>query len=72
MNLTNYKKSTIYRVFETVKFEAARYGVNILGSEIIGLIPIQALVNTCEYYLGLDDFDASRIIEYRLMDILEK
>ncbi len=72
MNLTNYKKSAIYRVFETVKFEAKRYGIGVLGSEIIGLVPLQSLVDTCEYYLGLDDFNSDRIIEYKLMDILEK
>src|SRR6056297_1895562 len=53
MNLTDYTKTAIYRVFETVKMECKRYGVNVLGSEIIGLVPMAALVDTAEYYLGL-------------------
>lgn len=45
MNLTNYTKTSIYTVFETVRMEARRYGVNVMGSEIIGLVPLQALVD---------------------------
>ncbi|HOO32855.1 MAG TPA: glutamate formimidoyltransferase [Thermotogota bacterium] len=72
MNLTNFKRTSIYRAFELVKIEAKRYGVPVVGSEIIGLVPLQSIVDTTEYYLGLDDFDCNRVIEYQLMDILEK
>ncbi|NLV99531.1 MAG: glutamate formimidoyltransferase [Clostridiaceae bacterium] len=67
MNITDYTKNPIYRVFETVKMEANRYGVPILGSEIIGLAPLEALTDTAAYYLGLHDFDSSKLIETALI-----
>jgi len=66
MNLTDYTKTSIYRVFETIKMEAARYGVNVVGSEIVGLIPMQALVDTAEYYLRLENFKYDQVLETRL------
>ena len=59
MNLTNYTKTSIYTVFETVRMEARRYGVNVMGSEIIGLVPLQALVDCAAYYLGLNNLAES-------------
>lgn len=59
MNLTNYTKTSIYTVFETVRMEARRYGVNVMGSEIIGLVPLQALVDCVAYYLGLNNLEES-------------
>ena len=66
MNLTDYTRTAIYTVFETVRMEARRYGVNVLGSEIVGLVPLQAMVDCCEYYLGLEGFDSSQVLENRL------
>jgi glutamate formiminotransferase len=66
MNLTDYTKTSIYRVFETIKMEAARYGVNIEGSEIVGLVPMQALVDTADYYLRLENFSSDQVLETRL------
>jgi glutamate formiminotransferase len=67
MNLTNYEKTPIFRVFETVKREAARYGVSILESEIVGLVPAAALNAAAEYYLQIGGFDASKqILENKL------
>lgn len=68
MNITNYKKTAIYRVFETVKMEAKRYGVEVLGSEIIGLTPLAAIYESLTYYLGLTDFSKDKIIESHLLD----
>jgi len=65
MNLTDYTKTAVYRVFETVKMECRRYGVNVLGSEIIGLVPMAALLDTAEYYLGLEDFKIDQVLETR-------
>ena len=59
MNLTNYTKTSIYTVFETVRMEARRYGVNVMGSEIIGLVPLQALGDCAAYYLGLNNLEES-------------
>ncbi len=67
MNITDYRKNPIYRVFETVKMEAARYGVPVVGSEVIGLAPLAALTDSLEYYLGLHGFDDTKIIEHWLM-----
>ncbi|HEY8364327.1 MAG TPA: glutamate formimidoyltransferase [Haloplasmataceae bacterium] len=69
MNITNYQKTAIYRVFETVKMEAKRYGVNVLGSEIIGLVPMEALVESLEYYLGLEGFNMNKVLESHLFDM---
>jgi glutamate formiminotransferase len=60
MNLVNYEGTPLYRVFEAIRFEAARYGVPISGSELIGLSPAKALIDCAEYYLGLENFDYSR------------
>lgn len=72
MNLTNYKKTPIFRVFETIKREAERYGVPVVGSEIIGIVPLQAIVDTFMWYLQIDDFGPNRVIEQRLLDTLTK
>lgn len=66
MNLTDFTQSAMYRVFETVKMEARRYGVNVLGSEIVGLVPQQALVDAAAYYLQLENFEDSQVLENRL------
>jgi glutamate formiminotransferase len=66
MNLTNYQKTPIFRVFEMVKREAARYGVSILESEIIGLVPSAALVSAAEFYLQLERFGEQQILEHKL------
>lgn len=66
MNLTNYEKTPIFRVFETVKREAARYGIAILESEIVGLVPAAALQATAEFYLQIAGFTADQVLEHRL------
>ena len=66
MNVVNYKKTPLYRVFETVKMEAKRYGVPVLGSEIIGSVPMEALVMGMEYYLGLEGFSMEKVLESNL------
>ena len=66
MNLTNYEKTPIFRVFETVKREAARYGVSILESEIVGLIPSAALAGAAEFYLQLEGFKPDQVLENKL------
>jgi len=66
MNLTDYTQSSIYRVFETVKMEARRYGVPVVGSELIGLAPLKALMDCAEYYLQLEGFQMDQVLETRL------
>ncbi len=62
INMVNYEKTALYRAFEMVKMEAKRYGVNIIGSEIVGLTPMKALIDVAEYYLQLENFDFNKQI----------
>jgi glutamate formiminotransferase len=72
MNLTDYEETPIFRAFEMVKLEAARYGAPITGTEIVGLVP-QAALNACsEFYLQIENFGNDLILERRLQDELSK
>ena len=66
INMTDFTRTALYRVFETVKFEAKRWGVTIAGSEIVGLVPMAAIVDTAEYYLGLENFSIDQVLESKL------
>ncbi len=66
MNITDYKGTPIHRVFDMVKREAARFGVNVTESEIYGMLPVDALIAAAEHYLQLNNFDRKQIIEKRL------
>lgn len=66
MNVTDYTQTSLYRVFEAVKMEAERWGVTVAGSELIGLMPLQALADSAEYYLRIENFSMNQILETRL------
>jgi glutamate formiminotransferase/formiminotetrahydrofolate cyclodeaminase len=68
MNLTDYRKTPLFRVFEMIRREAARYGVNILGSELVGPVPVGALVDAAGYYLQLENLAPAQILELRVAD----
>lgn len=68
INMTDYTRTALYRAFELVRIEARRYGVSIVGSEIIGLVPMEALIDTASYYLGLENFSMQQILEARIME----
>jgi len=68
MNLVNYQKTSIFRVFETIKNEAERYGVPVIGSEIVGLVPLEALVDVADHYLRLEDFKIDQVLEKKLLE----
>ncbi len=68
MNMTDYTKTALYRVVELIKIEARRYGVNVVGSEIIGLVPMEALIDSAVYYLGVEDFSMNQVLEYRIYE----
>lgn len=68
MNMTDYSKTALYRVFELIRIEARRYGVNVVGSEIIGLLPMEALIDTAVYYLGVENFSMDQVLEKRIME----
>ncbi|KUK16140.1 MAG: Glutamate formiminotransferase [Petrotoga mobilis] len=66
MNMVDYTKTPLYRVFQVIENEANRYGVNVIGSEIVGLVPLNALVDTADYFLKLEDFSYDRVLENRI------
>ncbi len=72
MNLTNFRQTPVFRVVELVRCESARYGVSIHHSELVGLIPQEALVDSAVWYLQLDEFLPEQILEQRLYEILAK
>ena len=67
INMTDYTRTALYRAFELIRIEARRYGVPVVGSEIIGLVPMEALIDTASYYLGLEDFSIDQVLETRIM-----
>lgn len=68
MNLVNFEKTAVYQAFEMVKMEAKRYGVNVVGSEVIGTVPMKSLIDVAEYYLQIENFSIDQILEKRLLD----
>lgn len=69
MNMVNFEGTPLYRVVETIRFEAKRYGVNIIGTEVIGLTPAKALIDCAEYYLQIEDFDYNKqVLENHLLN----
>jgi len=67
INMTDYTKTPLYKVTELVKTEAAKYGAQVTGTELIGLCPMKALIDCAEYYLMIEDFDGSvQVIENHL------
>jgi formiminotetrahydrofolate cyclodeaminase len=70
MNLTDFEQTPIARVFEFVKREAARYGVVPVSSEVVGLIPKKALEQAAEWFLQVENFDSSMILESRLAAVM--
>jgi glutamate formiminotransferase len=69
INMTNYEKTPLHRVFETVRSEAARYGVAVVGSEIVGLVPEQALLAAATHYLRLEADPVAAVLENKLLEL---
>ncbi|MEW5994846.1 MAG: glutamate formimidoyltransferase [Candidatus Zixiibacteriota bacterium] len=69
MNLVNYTRTPIFRVFETIKSEAARYGVNVTSSEIVGLVPNDAIIDVADFYLRLENFSKDQVLEEQLRNM---
>jgi glutamate formiminotransferase / 5-formyltetrahydrofolate cyclo-ligase len=66
MNLVSYEKTAVYRAFEMIKMEAKRYGVPVIGSEVVGLVPMAALIQSAEYYLQIENFSMEQVLEKRI------
>lgn len=73
MNILNFRRTPLHLVFENVKREAQRYGVNVIGSEVIGLVPLPAIIDTVQYYLQTEIFDEKSILDlYLYPGVLKK
>jgi len=68
MNMTDFTRTPLYRAVEIIRAEAKRYGVNVVGSEIVGLVPMEALVDAASYYMGLENFTIEQVLEARIME----
>ena len=68
MNMTDYTKTPLYRVVELIRAEAKRWGVSIVGTEVIGLLPMEALINSAVYYMGVEEFSMDQVLESRIME----
>ncbi len=68
MNLLDYTRTPIHRAYELVRIEAERHGVPVVGSEIVGLLPLDALVGAADFYLRLTDFKRGQVLEARLLE----
>ncbi|MCD6419837.1 MAG: glutamate formimidoyltransferase [Synergistetes bacterium] len=69
MNITDYKKNPIYRILEVVRMEAKRWGVEVIGTEIIGLLPVDAILDSAKYYMQIKDFSDNQVLELRLLEM---
>jgi glutamate formiminotransferase len=72
INMTDFKKTPLHRVFETVRSEAERYGVSVVGSEIVGLVPAEALWDAADHFLRLERFDLSQVLERKIAESKEQ
>jgi glutamate formiminotransferase len=71
INMTNYRKTPLHRVFECVRSEAERHGVPVVGSEIVGLAPAESLFAAAEHYLRIEAFSGDQVLEMRLLETEE-
>lgn len=70
MNLVDYEKTAMYRVLEFIRMEAARWGVTVNGTEVYGMIPAGALLDSAAYYMQIDDFHNDQVLELKLLDLM--
>jgi len=67
MNMTDFSQTALYLAQELVRMEAKRYGVPVVGSEVVGLVPMQALIDCAAYYMGLENFSVRQVLESHLI-----
>ncbi|MFZ0933917.1 MAG: glutamate formimidoyltransferase, partial [Bryobacteraceae bacterium] len=72
INLTDFEQTPLHLVFETVRREAERYGVPVVGSEIVGLVPRKAIEMAAEYFLRAENFRPELVLENRIADAISK
>lgn len=69
MNMFDYVATPLYRTYEVVKMEAARYGVPVVGTQLVGVVPLESLLNSLDYFLQLEGFDRNQILENHLYEL---
>ncbi len=69
MNMFDYVATPLYRTYEVVRMEAARYGVPVVGTQLVGVVPLESLLNSLDYFLQLEGFDRNQILENHLYDL---
>jgi glutamate formiminotransferase / 5-formyltetrahydrofolate cyclo-ligase len=67
MNMTDFSRTALYQALELIRLEAGRFGVPVVGSEVVGLVPMQALIDCAAFYLGLENFRTDQVLESHLM-----
>ncbi len=72
MNIVDYEQTAIYRVLEFIRMEAARWGVTINGTEVYGMIPAGALLDSAAYYMQIDDFQNDQVLELKLLELMQQ
>ncbi|MDO5115446.1 MAG: glutamate formimidoyltransferase [Synergistaceae bacterium] len=70
MNLVDYEKNSLYRVLETIRMEAKRWGVQVIETEVYGMIPVNAILESAAYYLQIADFDPAQVLELQLLELM--
>ena len=70
MNIVDYEKNALYRVVEMIRMEARRWGVSVVETEVYGLVPVAALLDSAAYYMQMNGFDPSQVVELRLLEML--
>jgi len=72
MNIVDYDQTALYRVLEFIRMEAARWGVTVNGTEVYGMIPTRAILDSAAYYLQIDDFDPGQVLELKLLELMRE
>ena len=72
MNLVDYEKNSLYRVLEMIRMEAKRWGVEVIETEVYGMIPVNAILESAAYYLQIAGFDPEQVLELRLLELMGK
>jgi glutamate formiminotransferase len=72
MNIVDYDKTAIYRALEFIRMEAARWGVTVNGTEVYGMIPVAAMLDSAAYYMQIDDFDPNQVLELKLLELMRE
>ena len=72
INIVDYEMNALYRVLELIRMEASRWGVSVVETEIYGMVPVAALLDSVAYYLQIADFDPKQVVELALLDMLAR